>query len=198
MADRPMKWYDDRNDFEGAKERLETTSPAWKSRWFEVCERIFKRIPELATKYILCPAEKAIKEIAKVSTRKTKNNTALFRTDDCPDLLDEAKEKCYLFEFLNEKGESLCSKVGTTTRKVRQRLNEELRSDTYRNMGAVSVVIHRVYDCGDIPAEGLESFFRAEYIRKFPNSFKKNDRFINEKFDLVEADKIAEKYFAGA
>jgi hypothetical protein len=63
-------------------------------------------------------------------------------------------------------------------------------------MGAVRCVIHRIYDCGNIPAEGLESYFRAKYIRKYPESFKKNDRFINEKFDLKEADCIFSEYFA--
>ena len=89
----------------------------------------------------------------------------------------------------------VCSKVGTTTRTVKQRLTEELRSNTYKKIGCVRAVINRVYDCGDMPAEGLESYFRAMYIKKFPQSFKKNDRFMNTFFDFKEADKIVEKYF---
>jgi hypothetical protein len=65
-------------------------------------------------------------------------------------------------------------------------------------MGCVRAIVHRVYDCGELPAEGLESYFRAKYIKKYPNSFKKNDRFINEFFDLMQADKIAEKYLQNA
>lgn len=192
----PIAWYDEHDDFEGAKMGLEKTSPRWKGKWFEVCEKIFNRLPILASHFILCPAEKAVKEITEVPKRRTKSNTSIFISNDCPSLLDEANEKCYLFEFLNQYGKSICSKVGTTTRTVKQRLTEELRSKTYVEMGAVAAIIHRVYDCGNIPAEGLESFFRAEYIKKYPASFKKNDRFINEKFDLIEADKIAEKYLA--
>jgi hypothetical protein len=75
-----------------------------------------------------------------------------------------------------------------------KRMREELSSPTYTRMGAVRAVVDRVYDCGNIPAEGLESYFRAEYIKQFPNSFKKNDRFINEDFDLAQADEIAKNY----
>ena len=86
--------------------------------------------------------------------------------------------------------------MGTTTRKVLQRLKEELNSDTYKKIGCTRAVVNRVYDCGNIPAEGLESYFRAMYIRRYPQSFKKNDRFMNEWFDLKEADEIVLKYFA--
>ena len=189
-------YYIDNNDFEGAKERLEATSARWKKHWFEVCATIFNNCKELAKKYVLCPAENAIKTIksAITSARKTIYADAIFISQDCKSLCDTAKEKCYLFEFLDKDGNSICSKVGTTTRTVVQRLKEELRSKTYANMGAVCAVIHRVYDCGEMPAEGLESHFRANYIKRYPNSFCKNDRFISEKFDLVEADKIAIKY----
>ena len=90
----------------------------------------------------------------------------------------------------------VCSKIGTTTRTVLQRLKEELKSKTYTSIGCVRAVVNRVYDCGDVPAEGLESYFRAMYIRKYPQSFKKNDRFMKEWFDLKEADEIVLNYFA--
>ena len=88
----------------------------------------------------------------------------------------------------------MCSKIGTTTREVRKRLVEELKNKTYKEMGCVRAVINRVYDCGELPAEGLESYFRAMYIKQFPNSFKKNDRFMNTFFDLKKADEIALAY----
>lgn len=195
MANKSMTWYVANNDFEGAKERLETTSPSWKTKWFEVCKTIFENCKDLAKKYILDAYEKSVKEITKVPTkRKNKYSDAILISSDCKSLLDEANEKCYLFEFFDENDNSICSKVGTTTRTVLQRLKEELKSKTYTEMGAVKAVIHRVYDCGQLPAEGLESYFRAMYIRKYPNSFKKNDRFINAKFDLLEADKISASY----
>ena len=36
----------------------------------------------------------------------------------------------------------------------------------------------------------------AKYIKKYPESFNKNDRFIGTHFDLLVADKIAEKYLS--
>ena len=195
-----MEWYINNNDFEGAKERLETTSPSWKKRWFEVCETIFNNCKELAKKYVLNPLNKTISEVGAILTpskRKSKYQDAI-QVENGVDLLDNATQKCYLFSFYDEFDNLVCSKVGTTIRTVRKRLTEELTSDTYKNMGCVRAIVHRVYDCGEMPAEGLESYFRAKYIKKYPNSFKKNDRFINEFFDLAQADKIAEKYLRTA
>lgn len=103
-------------------------------------------------------------------------------------------ELCYLFEFYNEEGQLLCSKVGTTTRTIRIRLREELASKTYKGMGATKAIVNRVYQCGEYPAEGLESLIRSEYIKKYPKSFKKNDRFIGEYFDFELCDQIANEY----
>lgn len=105
-------------------------------------------------------------------------------------------EICYLFEFYTKEKVFICSKVGTTTRTVRERLKEELGHDTYKKMGAEFAVVHRVYKCGEIPAEGLESRIRAEYIKKYPKAFKKNDRFIGEYFDFKLCDAIAKEYLS--
>lgn len=193
-----MKWCIEHNDFEYARTRLESTSASWKERWFETCKIIFESCKELATRYVLDPIQCAIHKVTVVkhNKRKSKYSDSIQISAECNSLHDEATQKCYLFEFFNEAGDMLCSKVGTTTRSVIQRLKRELASKTYKEMGAVRAVIRRVYDCGSIPAEGLESFFRAEYIRKYPDSFKKNDRFLAVKLDLAEADKIYEKYFA--
>lgn len=104
------------------------------------------------------------------------------------------RQMTYLFKFLDKDYNLVCSKVGTTTRAVLTRLKEELRSDTYVKMGAYYAVVDRIYDCGEIPAEGLESYFRAEYIRRYPQSFKKNDRFIHAEFDLAECDEMVKQY----
>lgn len=197
MAQKTMAWYVDHNDFEGAKERFETTSTNWKKKWFEVCYKIYCSCKELAKKYILNPIECTINKIGMAPTkRKTKVAYNILMSEDCPSLLDHATQKCYLFTFFDDNDNLVCSKVGTTTRKVRDRLREELNSDTYKKMGCAKAVIQRVYDCGDIPAEGLESRIRAEYIKKYPDSFKKNDRFIDKYFDFTEIDRIAMQYLA--
>ena len=196
MANKSMEWYVANNDFEGAKERFESTSPNWKKKWFSVCEIIYKNCKEWAKECILNPVDYSIKKICKIATKRKTKYAESIQIAEGVDLLDQAKEKCYLFTFFDENDKMVCSKVGTTTRKVLQRLKEELRSDTYKKIGCVKAIVNRVYDCGEIPAEGLESYFRAMYIRRYPQSFKKNDRFMNEWFDLKEADKIVLNYFA--
>ena len=186
-----MNWYIENNDFEGAKERFETTTPSWRRRWFETCAIIFQNCKELAKKYVLNPIDCTISKVITVATRKYANNIQV--AENC-DLLDDAAEKCYLFTFYDAFDNMVCSKIGTTTRAVTQRLKEELKSVTYTKMGCVRAVVNRVYNCGSLPAEGLESYFRAAYIKKYPESFKKNDRFISTFFDLAEADKIAATY----
>lgn len=196
MANNSMAWYVANNDFEGAVERWMKTSACWKMRWFETCETIFNNCREWSKTYILNPVDCSIKRICKILTKRKTKYSETIQIAEGVDLLDNAKQKCYLFTFFDADGNMICSKVGTTTRKVLQRLKEELRSDTYKKIGCTKAIVNRVYDCGEIPAEGLESYFRAMYIRRYPQSFKKNDRFMNEWFDLKEADEIVLKYFA--
>ena len=188
-------------DFEEAYSRWKDTSARWKSEWYAVCETIYSKAKEWSQKYILDPISRTIKKIASIKeifAAKVKNTNILI-ADDCPEWNNSSGvEKCYLIEFFNEKFESIASKVGTTVRTVQTRIREELKSKTYQNMGAKYCVIHRVYDCGDIPAEGVESLFRAEYIKRYPASFCKNDRFIKEHFDYAEADKIFKNYIEKA
>ena len=196
MAQKSMGWYIENNDLEGAVERWLKTSARWKMEWFDTCKEIFDNCKEWAKTYIVNPIDYSIKRITKVITKRKTKYSETIQVAEGIDLLDQAKQKCYLFTFFDENDNLVCSKIGTTTRKVAQRLKEELRSDTYKKIGCVKAVVDRVYDCGEIPAEGLESYFRAMYIRKYPESFKKNDRFMNEWFDLKEADEIVLKYFA--
>lgn len=190
------QYYIDNNDFEGAKERLDNTNDRWRSHWYETCVEIFNACTEWSKKYVLDPIAKAVRKLTtiKVFAPKVRNEDITFSEGCVIQSNEDRAEKCYLIEFFDENKNSICSKVGTTIRTIQQRVREELSSKTYKKMGAVSCVIHRVYDCKGIPAEGLESYFRANYIRKYPNSFCKNDRFICAKFDLAEADKIYSEY----
>ena len=197
---KPMKSYIYNNDLEGAVERFNSSNARWKNSWFETCYTIFNNCKEWAKIYIVDTVCKTIHKIANIKNLfpKMRKSNILY-SDDCIVETDETDtQKCYLIEFYDNNNNLICSKVGTTTRPIKKRVNEEPNSKTYVNMGAVYCVIRRVYNCGDIPAEGLESYFRATYIRKFPNSFYKNDRFIDEYFDYAEADKIAKNYLCMA
>lgn len=104
-------------------------------------------------------------------------------------------QQVYLIRLLDADNQLIWSKVGTTTRKTTKRMNEHLRY--YRKDGACKIEVLRLWDCGSMDAEGLESEFRAHYIKKHPNTFRKNDRFINVEFDLDEADHIVQEYLKG-
>lgn len=190
-----MQDYINTNDFEGAVERFEKTNKTWKNRWWETCLTIYHSCKEWAQKYTVDVVTRTFRKIKNVVLKLKKENIVI--SDDCP-IFDNAYsvQKCYLIEFFDENDNSVCSKVGTTIRTIQERIREELNSKTYKNMGAVRCLIHRVYDCGQYPAEGLESFFRAKYIKKFPDSFCAKDRFIKTVFDLEEADRICAEYFA--
>jgi len=192
---RNMNWYLENNDFEGAKERLENTTGRWVKQWFAVCAEIFKRNKELCKKYVLNPIDYTIKKICNIVTKRLTKYSESIQIIEGVDLLDSKENKCYLFTFYDENDNMICSKIGTTTRKVLARLKEELKSSTYKEMGCTKAVINRVYDCKEFPPEGLESYFRSMYILKYPESFQKNDRFMRTFFDLAEADKIVEEYF---
>lgn len=101
-------------------------------------------------------------------------------------------EQFYLIRLLDKDGDLVYSKCGTTTVSTIERMKQHLKY--YYDYGVRKVEVSRLWNCGNIPAEGLESHFRALYIQRYPESFKKNDRFINVEFDLNEADKIVEEY----
>lgn len=162
---------------------LYNTYECLKNLWEHIADNF-----KIVTRFV----KKVIKTVAK-KVRHSKYDDIITNYTDY-DINAKNGELCYLFEFYNDDDILLCSKVGTTTRTIKKRLSEELRSKTYKEMGATKATINRVYQCGDLPAEGLESLIRSEYIKKYPKSFKKNDRFINEYFDFNKCDEIAKNY----
>lgn len=184
------------NDYVSAIERFNMTSNRWKNYWWDCIEQIYKNCEEFAKKYIIDPVNQLISETVEKVRKPRKSKYDEIINSNGYNITAKSGEICYLFRFFNDMGELVCSKVGTTTRTIRQRLAEELRSNTYKDMGATHAIVDRVYNCGELPAEGLESLIRSEYIRKYPHSFKKNDRFIGENFDLDYCDKVANSYLA--
>ena len=98
----------------------------------------------------------------------------------------------YLIRCVDDNKKVIYSKVGTTTRATEKRMREHLRY--YAKDGVTAIYVDRVWNCGDTDPEGLESEFRALYIKKYKGCFKKNDRFVNTVFDLEEADTIVKNY----
>lgn len=109
--------------------------------------------------------------------------------------MDDGIQQVYLIRLLDADNQLIWSKVGTTTRKTNKRMVEHLRY--YRKSGVYKIEVLRLWNCGSMDAEGLESEFRAHYIKNYPGTFRKNDRFINVEFDLDEADAIVKEYLKG-
>ena len=103
------------------------------------------------------------------------------------------EEKCYLFKFY-EDNKILFTKVGTTTRETITRLKEEIKSYTRSGFKITKVIIENVVNCGSIPAEGLESFCRAKFMLKYPNTFKKNDRFMRVDIPVEYFNNLTKMY----
>lgn len=107
-------------------------------------------------------------------------------------------DKCYCFKFYGFNNKILFTKIGTTARPVIKRLKEEIKSYTKAGFTITKVVIESIINCGSIPSEGAESFARALFIQKYPNTFKKNDRFMNVNIPVEEFNKIIRMYFKTA
>jgi hypothetical protein len=111
------------------------------------------------------------------------------------------RELCYLFKFYDADGLLICSKVGTTTRTIQIRLKEELKSYANSKNEHIATIDHAeiccVFDCGTMPAEGAESHIRAEFIKKHPEAFLKNDRFVDVDIPTVTFRRMLKTWLEG-
>ena len=114
----------------------------------------------------------------------------------CDNLGKKKTEKCYLFKFYGDNNILLFSKIGTTTRSVITRLKEEVKQYRRMQFPINKVEVCAVIDCGNIPAEGAESILRATFIKEFPNSFRKNDRFFGVDIPTETFKNIVEGYLS--
>ena len=113
-------------------------------------------------------------------------------------VLRGGKQLVYLYKFYNSDNELICSKVGTTTRLPEQRLKEEIKYYTKHGIPVDHAEICSVIDCGAIPAEGAESITRGLFIHRYPDAFKKNDRFFGIDIPTRTFNTIVKNYLNGA
>lgn len=109
----------------------------------------------------------------------------------------EGKQLCYLVKFYDSKGKIIFSKIGTTTRDINTRIKEHLvyyTEKVKRPFDIKSYKLESLIDCGEIPAEGLESDIRSKFIKKFPREFIKNDRFFGIELSVEEFNLMAKNY----
>lgn len=154
--------------------------------WFDLMLKLYDRFPAIRKvwEYV-----ENVRALAKRFIKRIKTPHIIYSASaDYP----EGSQLVYLIRLLDRDGSLVWSKVGTTTRTMKKRMKEHLRY--YRKYGVSDIEVTRIYNCGDLPAEGLESEFRAKYMRKYPGAFRKNDRFTGVEFDLAEADSIVREY----
>ncbi len=134
--------------------------------------------------------------VESVLYRKFKNGKPAvameFMTECGENLKDE--QAVYFFKFYDENA-LLFNKIGTTSKDIISRLRQEI-SDYSKKFNIVRVEIHRMRPCGNIPAEGAESALRAEFCKRYPNAFRKNDRFFNVDISPEDFDLVYNQYFA--
>ena len=204
MAKPTCTWYINNNDLEGAYERFQITYRNWKDHWWETVETIFNASADWAKKYILDPVNRTLTAIGKTTRRKCRQVSASIYelssgvSVECAE--DMAKdidrtEKAYLFKFYEDiNPDPLFSKIGTSVRTCFGRLKDEVRY--YQNAGfdITRVKVERIINCGEMPAEAFESFCRSMFIKKYPNTWKKNDRFFGVDIQVSDFDKMWEMY----
>lgn len=113
---------------------------------------------------------------------------------DCEEKNIENEQAVYFFKFYNYNNELEFNKIGTTAKNVIGRLRDEI-GDYSKKYDIGKVEVHRMRKCGNYPAEGAESLLRAELIRRYPEAFRKNDRFFGVDISPKSFDEILEKYF---
>lgn len=102
-------------------------------------------------------------------------------------------DKCYLFKFYNN-DKIVFSKIGTTARPIKTRLREEIKSYTKTGFDFTHVVIESIINCGEVPSDGAESLARAMFIRQYPNTFLKNDRFLGVDIPKEKFENLVKNY----
>jgi hypothetical protein len=197
--------YINENDFEGAKIRFERANLRWKRHWFETCVEIAKKCKIWFEKYVFDATTLTITEIKKQVRKKCQQiATNLFQiqngveiefADNYGEDVDGV-EKSYLFKFfIEDNKEFYFTKIGTSARSCLNRLKDEIRY--YRNKSGFNiskVKVERIINCGEMPAEGFESFCRSMLIKKYPGTWKKNDRFFGVDIPVNEFDKLWTMY----
>ena len=176
MSARSMDSYRVTGDFEGAKERYESTSRRWKGAWWDVLCEIWDNFTKWQSKYSLDKVAMTIIEIVEKAVKKRKSKPRADIIEKVPITFAKGTKLCYLFKFYDSNNELVYTKVGTTERTIRERLSEELRQ--YRKNCDIShATVESVFDTGELFPEGVQDYIKGMWMRKYNKYYVRNDRF---------------------
>ncbi len=190
------------NDLEGCYERFQATNARWKNYWWSAVEEIYHSCKDWAKKFILDPVARTLEKIKIKRNRCTKVETGLYKMTngvfiksfvdlDTEDM--NGTQKTYFFQFYTKGKVLLFNKVGMTAKTCLERLKQEIK-EYCKTFDIEYVEIHRIYDCGEYPAEGFESYVRAYLIKRYPKAFKQNDRFFSVQVEPDLIDRLWKQY----
>lgn len=199
------------DDLEGAIERYNGSTSRWKDHWWNCILTIFKANKEWAKKYILDPVaqtiSKIVEEIKQAIGRRGSIRTGahtiqwgeveidFLNGTDAKDT--KSGEKTYFFKFYDRcDAPPVFDKIGTTTKSCLGRLKEEIRYYNKAGFDIERVEVCEIWDCGNTPAESYESFMRALLIKKYPNTWHKNDRFFGTNIPTELFTSLCKQYAA--
>lgn len=197
------------NDLMTCYLNFQRTTARWKNHWWDGVETIFNSCANWAKKFILDPINRTLTKIdekiikpARRRYREIERNHFILATEvpvisEVDLALDiKGEEKGYLFWFEAENVvNNHFTKIGTSAKSTCfERLRDEVKYYNERGLGITKVIIKRIYNCGDTPAEGFESFCRAKFIKKYPGTYHKHDRFFGVEIPVEEYDKLWKMY----
>lgn len=195
--------YDDLNY---AYSKYKKANNRWRNHWWDAVVAIFQKSKKWAEKYILDLVKKelfkigeTVAEVCEKVASEIKQHTSGVKIIFAPtvEAFDIPKtEKIYLFKFFEKDcTEPLFTKIGTTTRTCVRRAKEEI-AYYLKQFDLEKVEIDAIHDCGDMPAESYESFLRAMFTKKYPNTWKRNDRFFGVDISQGEFSKACAQFAA--
>ena len=194
------------NDLNGAYQKYQTANARWRNHWWETVVTIFQQSKKWAKEFILDPVKRELRRIGEKAADVADKIAAELRYHASGAFIHFApgvisldvpgSEKIYLFKFYEVGNpEPIFSKIGTTTRTCFQRVKEEI-SYYLRQFDIEGVEVEAIHDCGAMPAESYESFLRAMFTKKFPNTWKKNDRFFGVDISPTDFSKACARFAA--
>lgn len=198
MAKLTMNDYRQRNMFEEARERYEHTTARWKNSWWQVICDIWEQAQEWREKYDLDQIARIV--IEKIKGTIAEQVTSVARTgikivEKVSTNFIKGTKLCYLFKFYDSNGELLFSKVGTTERKLKQRLSEEINYYRKRGIDVGYATIESVFDTGDLEPEGAQDYAKGHYVRLHKGNYLRNDRFTCD-IDVNSFNNLMKDYLA--